>query len=246
MLMSWKRRVVCYPPTVNIGEDGEMGISLLKLGCYMIRSAHTIKRLLRGSIILPVLLCGCAISTINITGISPTPLVNKLPLTIGVYYDENFSSYSYTEINDRTGKDQLIVTSGSSQVNLFNTLLPAVFESVVQIEDMNSIEGFSNIDAILVPGIEEFQLGLPEKTNLDVYEIWVKYNLRLSKADGDYIADWVMTAYGKSPKENFKTQDEGVNRAAEIALRDMAASFAIGFSNIPGVNEWLVDNSFIE
>ena len=97
----------------------------------------------------------------------------------------------------------------------------------------------SDIDAVFVPAIEEFQVGLPQKTRLNVYEIWVKYNMRLAQSNGDYIADWVMTAYGKSPEETFQSVDAGVNDAANVALRDLAASFTLGFSNIPEINEWL-------
>ncbi|MEX2367331.1 MAG: hypothetical protein WD601_12065 [Pseudohongiellaceae bacterium] len=193
-----------------------------------------------------LLLAGCGVNTINISGAYPSPLVSKLPLTVGVYYDETLSSFSYTEINDNTGKDQLIVNSGPSQIDLFNTVLPAVFENVVLLENLDGVSARDDLDAVFVPVIEEFQLGLPQKTRLSVYEIWIKYNMRLSRANGDYIADWVMTAYGKSPEEGFQSTDEGVNNAAVVALRDLAASFALGFTSIPEVNDWLKERSLLD
>jgi hypothetical protein len=186
-----------------------------------------------------ILLVSCSAATIDISGTYPAPLVQKLPLTVGVYYDDAFTNYSFIEINDNTGDDQYIINSGASQVELFNTMLPAVFEQVVHLDSIDSAANFNNLDAVFVPAIEEFQVGLPQKTRLNVYEIWVKYNMRLAKANGDYIADWVMTAYGKSPEETFQSVDAGVNDAANVALRDLAASFTLGFSNIPEVNEWL-------
>ena len=186
-----------------------------------------------------VLLTACSATTINIEGSFPAPLVQKLPLTVGVYYDEAFINHSFIEINDNTGDDQYIINSGASQLELFNTMLPAVFEQVVQLDSLESASSMSDIDAVFVPAIEEFQVGLPQKTRLNVYEIWVKYNMRLAQSNGDYIADWVMTAYGKSPEETFQSVDAGVNDAANVALRDLAASFTLGFSNIPEINEWL-------
>ncbi len=186
-----------------------------------------------------VLLTACSATTINIEGSFPAPLVQKLPLTVGVYYDEAFINHSFIEINDNTGDDQYIINSGASQLELFNTMLPAVFEQVVQLDSLGSASSMSDIDAVFVPAIEEFQVGLPQKTRLNVYEIWVKYNMRLAQSNGDYIADWVMTAYGKSPEETFQSVDAGVNDAANVALRDLAASFTLGFSNIPEINEWL-------
>jgi hypothetical protein len=186
-----------------------------------------------------VLLTACSATTINIEGSFPAPLVQKLPLTVGVYYDEAFINHSFIEINDNTGDDQYIINSGASQLELFKTMLPAVFEQVVQLDSLESASSMSDIDAVFVPAIEEFQVGLPQKTRLNVYEIWVKYNMRLAQSNGDYIADWVMTAYGKSPEETFQSVDAGVNDAANVALRDLAASFTLGFSNIPEINEWL-------
>lgn len=196
-------------------------------------------------LVVTQLLVSCAASTINITGAYPTPLVRKLPITVGVYYPEELRNFSYTEIDDYSGKDQYIINSGMSQMELFNTVLPALFENVVLLGSLEEAGTQGNLDAIFVPAIEEFQVGLPDKTKLKVFEIWVKYNMRLTQANGDYIADWVMTAYGKSPQESFQSVDAGVQGAAVVALRDLAASFTLGFSDIPEVNDWLRDNNHL-
>jgi hypothetical protein len=194
-------------------------------------------------LLLLTLLGGCAASTIVIEGNYPSPLVRKLPLTVGVYYPAGLRDFAYTEIDDNSGKDQYIVHSGASQVALFNTVLPALFENVVALDSVESVG--SNIDAVFVPDLAEFQLGLPQKTKLKVYEIWMKYNMKLSKANGEYIADWVMTAYGKSPEASLQRAENGVQSAANVAMRDLAASFTLGFSKVPDVNEWLKTNNFI-
>lgn len=188
---------------------------------------------------------GCGASTIVISGSYPSPLVRKLPITVGVYYPDELRNFSYTEIDDYSGQDQYILQSGTSQLELFNTVLPALFENVVMLDSLDTAPS-NDIDAVFVPTISEFQLGLPQKTKLKVYEIWMKYNMKLSKANGDYIADWVMTAYGKAPQENMRTVDAGVQDAAVVAMRDLAASFTLGFSDVPEVNEWLKDNNYVQ
>lgn len=199
-----------------------------------------------GLLCMVLLLTACSAATINIVGTFPAPLVQKLPLTVGVYYDDAFTNHSFIEINDNTGDDQYIINSGPSQLELFNTMLPAVFEEVVHLDSLESASSLSRLDAVFVPAIEEFQVGLPQKTRLNVYEIWVKYNMRLARSNGDYIADWVMTAYGKSPDETFQSVDAGVNDAANVALRDLAASFTLGFRNVPEIKEWLSSEKFLE
>lgn len=195
--------------------------------------------------LLVLLLSGCAANTIVISGSYPSPLVRKLPITVGVYYPDELRNFSFTEIDDNSGNDQYIVQSGASQLQLFNTVLPALFQNVVMLDSLDAANTAS-VDAVFVPDIEEFQLGLPQKTKLKVYEIWMKYNMKLSKTNGEYIADWVMTAYGKSPQEgSMQSVDSGVQSAAVVAMRDLAASFTLGFTEVPEVNDWLKTNKYV-
>jgi hypothetical protein len=196
------------------------------------------------AVCLALLSSACSVSTITLSGNYPAPLARKLPITVGVYYPEELRNYAYVEIDDASGKDQYIIQSGESQMRLFNTVLPALFQDVVLLDSLDDVPQNGAIDAVFVPAIEEFQLGLPNKTKLKVYEIWLKYNMRLSKTNGDYIADWVMTAYGKSPDESFQSVDEGVKDAATVAMRDLAASFTLGFTGVPGVSDWLRENNY--
>ena len=95
------------------------------------------------------------------------------------------------------------------------------------------------VDAVFFPTIEEFQLALPEKTKLDVYEVWIKYNMRIVDQSGNSLADWVVTSYGKTPTATFLSVEDGINEAAIVALRDLASSFSLNFSQIPEVQDWL-------
>ena len=197
-------------------------------------------RLVYVNVIL-ILLSGCAARTITIESSFPPPLVSKIPLTIGVYYPESLRTFSYTEIDDYSGKDQYIVNSGQSQIKLFETILPQMFTQVVNLDTPDTDN--AAVDAVLTPTLNVFQLGLPDKTKLKVFEIWMQYNMRLTAPNGDFIADWNMSAYGKAPTESFKSIDSGVQNAAEVAMRDMAASFTLGFTEIPDVKDWLRTNN---
>ncbi|PCJ43607.1 MAG: hypothetical protein COA71_01680 [SAR86 cluster bacterium] len=217
----------------------------------MIGSTHNLKQLfgrfrISALLILCSTLISCSsLSTITIEGSYPSPLISPLPLTLGIIYNDTFSTYSFTELDEYSGEDQYIINSGSSQVALFNTILPAVFSEVIYLNSADEAADYPDLDMVFEPTIEEFQIGLPQKTRLDVYEIWVKYNMRLSAPDGNSIADWVMTAYGKSPQSNFGSVDAGVNEAAVEAFRDLAATFSLGFTSIPEVNAWLQINNVL-
>ena len=184
-----------------------------------------------------LLLTGCGVSRVVIEGSFPTPNVSKLPLTIAVYYDPALRDYAYIEYSE-TGREEFNIESGESHIQLFNAMLPAMFDKVVIIESMEEAK-IRGVDAIFAPAIEEFQLALPAKTKLDVFEIWIKYNMRLLTAEGDYIADWVLTSYGKTPQESMRSAEAAINAAAVAALRDLASSFSLSFSQVPEVRDWL-------
>ena len=182
-------------------------------------------------------LAACGVNNVVIQGSFPTPNINKLPLTVAVYYDQALTEFAYIEYSE-TGNEEYNIASGQSHVELFNAVLPAMFDSVVLVD---SIEAASDlgVDAIFAPVIEEFQLALPAKTKLDVYEVWIKYNMRLMTSEGDYIADWVLTSYGKTPTESLRSAEAAINEAAVVALRDLASSFSLSFTQVPEVRDWL-------
>ncbi len=182
-------------------------------------------------------LSACGASSLVVSGDYPTPNVGQIPLTLGVYYDEELRNFTYVEYSE-TGKEEYQIASGQTHIELFDTVLPAMFERVVVLNDLNAATA-ARVDAVFAPSIEEFQLALPQKTRLDSYEVWVKYNMRLLGPRGDYIADWVMTSYGKTPLATLRSTDAGINDATVGALRDLGSSFALSFGSVPEVREWL-------
>jgi len=186
---------------------------------------------------LGLLLSACGVNNVVVEGNFPTPNIARLPLTVAVYYDDALRDYAYVEYSE-TGQEEYNIESGISHIRLFDAVLPAMFDNVVLINDLEEAAQLG-VDAVFAPAIEEFQLALPAKTKLDVYEVWIKYNMRLLTSEGDYIADWVLTSYGKTPTSTFGSVEAGINDAAIVALRDLASSFSLSFGQVPEVRDWL-------
>ena len=182
-------------------------------------------------------LISCGVSNLVIQGNFPTPNINKIPLSVAVYYDDALRAFSYMEYSE-TGREEINIESGESHIRLFNAVLPAMFEEVIEIEGFDD-PNIQDVDAVFAPVIEEFQLALPEKTKLEVYEVWIKYNMRILNSSGVSLADWVVTSYGKTPTETFLSVEDGINDAAIVALRDLASSFSLNFTRVPEVQDWL-------
>ena len=185
-----------------------------------------------------LLLSACGASSVVISGNFPTPNIGKLPVTLAVVYGDTLQDFTYTEYSE-TGQEEYHIQSGQSHIQLFDAILPAMFDRIVRVNTVEDAAG-TDVDAVFVPNIEEFQLALPAKTRLDVYEVWVKYNMRLLTAEGDYLADWELTSYGKTPTATFVSTESAINDAAVVALRDLASTFALSFARVPEINDWLM------
>ena len=192
-------------------------------------------------ILLLSILTGCSSSLkFQVKSDIPTPLVSKIPLVIGVYYTDKFKNYSYHENSaERKNWD---IESGPSQVAMFDQVLPSMFKQVKHINSLPLTGDEAGIQAVLIPSIEEMQFSLPAETHLDMYEVWIKYKLRLQDAKGNVIAEWSVTAYGKSSTKFLKNREKGLNDAMDLALRDAGAKIALGFSKEAGVNQWLASH----
>ncbi len=193
-----------------------------------------------GIVLLALLLAGCGAKQVVVKGQFPPPVMNKLPLTIGVWYDEEFAQHEFFDEASGRAESSWLVKSGEAQVELWDTLLDGMFRKVVHMDarpgpgQMNPV-----VDAVLVPSVDELQYAIPAHTSIKVYEIWMRYRLQLLTSGGQPIAEWTMPAYGKTPTAFMQSDEGAVNLAAVVALRDAGAHFANSFTRVPEVEQWL-------
>jgi hypothetical protein len=194
--------------------------------------------LLGGSLVL-LLLGGCT-HTLIVDGRFPSPRVPKMPYTVGVYYPEEFQAYRYVE--ESKDRAKWIIDMGEAQTDMFATVLPGMFNEVRELEQLpsagQSLNG-TGVDLVIRPVIEEFQYTLPSETKIKVYEIWLKYNVQVFDLEGRLIADWILTAYGKTPTGFMQSDEAALNQAVVVALRDAGANLSLNFARVPEVRAWM-------
>ena len=199
-------------------------------------------------------LSACGAKQVVVEGNFPTPVLDPIPLTLGIVYPEEFLNHEiYDEAAGRTESDWLVKT-GAAQVEFWDILFGAMFENVVHIRSHDDIHRYEGeVDGVIVPYVNDLQYTIPLYTNIKVYEIWMKYQFRLvtlddihDHANGDLtyhpeqnLAEWQLTAYGKTPTAFLQSDEAAVNLAAVVALRDAGANFATSFRRVPGVKAWL-------
>jgi hypothetical protein len=136
------------------------------------------------------------------------------------------------------------VRTGEAEVKMYNILLPGMFEKVVMLNELrrgDRVDAVTEerVDAVLVPHVAELQYSIPNHTKINVFEIWMRYRYELFDPNGELLADWTMTSYGKTPTAFLQTAEAAVNLAAVVALRDAGANFAMNFGRVPEVKAWM-------
>ncbi len=205
---------------------------------------------------LTLLGAGCASKQVVVEGNFPTPLMDPLPITVGVIYPQAFAEHEFFDEAKGRAESDWLVKTGEAQVEFWDKVFNGMFAEVVHIRDWQTVQTRGGgIDGVIIPAISDLQYTIPTHTNVKIYEIWMRYDFRLvdisaiHQQDGgaltvnpdERLAAWPVTAYGKTPTAFLQTDEEAVNLAAVVALRDAGAHFITTFGATPDIAAWLDD-----
>ncbi len=203
---------------------------------FAIRVPTKLTRNPRGVIALSLtvaslLLSSCA-TRVEVEGSFPAALTHKLPLRSVVVFDEAFANHRF----ENTQGQEVSIDVGEIQVELFTGLATSLFQHSVTATSMPTLP---KADLILKPTVEDVQISMPNESQLKVFEVWIKYNLQVFDATGEPVADWIMTAYGKTPTRFLKSNTAALQQASMVAMRDAGAHFITRFARVPEIQQWL-------
>lgn len=184
------------------------------------------------ALVLMVFISGCS-STTSITLKEQFPRVVAEPrdLSAAIVMGQEFRSYvAHPNANTH-------IAIGSSQADVLDKAFRGLFTNVTVVGSKQEVA--AGTDLVIVPSVREVQVSTPSDSYLNVYEVWIKYNLDIETADGDPIDSWFMPAYGKTPDSFMLSRSEAIREAAIVALRDAGAKLLLDFYRIPSVNGWM-------
>jgi hypothetical protein len=191
-------------------------------------------------LLLLAVLTGCGTKEVVVEGTFPKPLLEPLPVSLGVWYPAEFSGHEFFDEAKGRAESDWIVRTGEAQVEMWDQLLASMFARLEYMAGEPSPTQMNPaVDAVLIPRVQELQYAIPAHTNVKVYEIWMRYGFELVTVSGEPIANWTMTAYGKTPTAFLRSDEAAVNLAAVVALRDAGAHFVTSFRKVPEVADWL-------
>jgi hypothetical protein len=186
--------------------------------------------------LVPLLLAACSTNVV-VSGDYPSALTKPLPYHVGLVLNNSFTQYTFKSEEEQN----VTMALGQSQSKLFDRVFTDIFanKSRLQTVTKQTATTPNPIDLMIVPSVEEVQLAMPFETRLNVFEVWIKYNVQVFNSNGEPIADWLMSAYGKTQTRFLKSEEAALDQATTSALRDAGVRLIIGFERIPEIRDWI-------
>jgi hypothetical protein len=176
------------------------------------------------------LLAACGPTQFEAKTDMPQPLIEKIPVVVGVHLPLEFTSKVYEEKRPNGGGEYSIGL-GKAQSAGFMRILNAMFQRVVPVSSPQAAAATDpEIRGVLEPVLEDFAFVTPVDSGTKMYAASLRYTIRLYSPRGELADSWTFTGYGSQPAESFPGKgDEALAAATRSAMRDAGAKLAAEF-----------------
>jgi len=182
-------------------------------------------------------LAGCGGSQVIVESSFPTPLIEPLPVSMGVIIPDELYNFIYTE--DIPDQSLWTIALGDANVAMLAPLFKGMFRETRDIDSVAMIAGDGSLDGAIEPKLEKFEFDVPNGERDEFVEVWLQYQITVYEPNGGTVVQWPVSGYGKS--ELLRDAEDAVQRAAVIAMREAGATISTKFSEQPQVKQWLGD-----
>jgi len=177
-----------------------------------------------GCCVLGLALAGCGTVEVQPQTQLPPPLIDQLPVTVGVHYPPEFRSYVHKETRYQVDYE---INLGPAHVIKLTRLLEAIFAHVVEVDDPSSPKAVDpGIVMVLEPRFEDYAFLTPRDMVGEAYTVTIRYRLNLYDPEGQRVDGYVFTGYGRQ-KSGALTGSRPLAEATQRAMRDAGAKLAV-------------------
>jgi hypothetical protein len=180
-------------------------------------------------------LAACA-SAVVVESEFPAPLVDTLPIAIGLYYDPELRNFIHAEALPRSST--WTIDLGDANLAMLDPLYGTMFQTTREISGLppppTEVAG---VDGVLSSSLNVYQFDVPRTTRDEFVEVWLQYRLQLLEPDGRMVIEWDVEGYGKAEIDG--NREDAVHRASIVAMREAGARISTQFTQQPAVSDWL-------
>jgi hypothetical protein len=186
------------------------------------------------AIVVGACLAGCGASQVIVESSFPRPLIEPLPLRMGVIIPDELYNYIYTE--DIPDQSLWTIALGDANVAMLEPLFRGMFRETADLDAVPQAND-TTFDGVIEPKLEKFEFDVPVGERDEFVEVWMQYQITIYEPGGATVLQWPVAGYGKS--ELLRDPEDAVQRAAIVAMREAGATIATKFSQQPQIKEWL-------
>jgi hypothetical protein len=187
------------------------------------------------AVIAGAALSGCGSTQVIVESDFPVPLIEPLPLRMGVMIPDELYNFIYTE--DIPDQSLWTIALGDANVAMLEPLFKGMFQETTDVEAVPLAPGAAALDGVIEPKLEKFEFDVPIGERDEFVEVWMQYQITVYEPDGATVLQWPVSGYGKS--ELLRDQEDAVQRAAIVAMREAGATISTKFGQQPQIKEWL-------
>jgi len=190
----------------------------------------------RWALIAAAGLLGACVSSVVVDAEFPAPLVQPLPVRMGILFDEELQNFVHVEALPQ--QSAWTIDLGDANLALLSPLFERMFAEALTVEQVPvppALRG--SVDGVIRPRLEKFEFDVPIGERDEFVEVWMQYLLTLYEPDGSVVTEWPVSGYGKA--ELTGRREDSVRRAAIIAMREVGAAISTKFAEQPDVSYWL-------
>ena len=195
---------------------------------------HLLRSLL--PLLVVMLASGCGTVQVQLQSDFPVPLVEPLPLSVGILVPEELLGFTHSE--EIPGLGDYAIGLGQVPADLLQRMGTGVFR---QHQLQQAVTAEDAVDGYLLTSIEEVQFALPKQTRSDYYEVWIRFRFEFLDQTGASVSQWLLSSYGKANKGDYRGAEGALQAAALLACRDVMASFSLNLASHPSAQQWLAN-----
>jgi hypothetical protein len=170
------------------------------------------------------LIAGCTSTRLTTQAQLPPPLIEQLPVRVGVLYSQEFREYIHKETR---GSMDYEVNLGPAHVVNLDWLLKAMFREIVHVEDPAAAASITPpLAFVLEPKFEEYSFLTPKDVAGEAFIVTIRYLLTLYDHAGARVDSFTFTGYGRE-KAGSMSGKEPLAAATQRAMRDAGAKIAV-------------------
>jgi hypothetical protein len=171
-----------------------------------------------------VLFAACTATKLETKAQLPPPLIEQLPVRVGIHYSPEFREYRHRETR---GQIDYEVNLGPAHVTNLDWLLKAMFRELVPVDDPARVaEIRPPVAFVLEPKFEEYSFLTPKDVAGEAFIVTIRYLLTLYDGAGARVDSFTFTGYGREKARTLASK-EPLAVATQRAMRDAGAKVAV-------------------